>query len=320
MPADSSGFAYLPARRGHRLGGIACIVLAVACFGALDTASKLAAASVPVVMAIWVRCLVQTGATVAVLWPSMRSRLFHTRQPGLQLLRGGLLISTNGIAYISLAHMPVGEFTAVVMLTPLLLTVVAAWSLREPVSALRWLCVGGGFVGTLVVLRPGSELMEWATLLPLLLVLFNTGFQLLTRKLAQRDEPGTIHFYSGLTGLVLCSAALPLAWRTLPADLWLLLLLLGVLGTAGHFLLIMAYSRASVARLTPYLYLHIGFGTLGGWLVFSHVPDAWGFVGIGLIAVSGVFGTWLTGREMLHPSAQGEAQSSIQAIAGADER
>lgn len=303
----------------HRLGGIACIVLALACFGALDTSSKVATATVPVVMAIWVRCLVQTTATWAILWPSMRGQLFATRKPGLQVLRGTLLISTNSIAYISLAHMPVGEFTAIVMLTPLLLTVIAAWSLHEPVSALRWLCVVGGFAGTLVVIRPGADLFDWASLLPVLLVACNAAFQLLTRSMAKRDEPATIHFYSGLTGLVITSALLPLFWRALPPATWLLLGLLGVLGTAGHFLLIMAYQRAPVARLTPYLYLQIFFATLGGWIVFAHVPDGWSMAGIALIVVSGVFGTWLTGREVLHPSSQREAESSVQAIAGADE-
>jgi drug/metabolite transporter (DMT)-like permease len=310
----------LPPTGSHRLGGIACIVLALACFGALDTSSKVATATVPVVMAIWARCLIQTAATWAVLWPSMRSRLFHTRRPGAQVLRGLLLISTNSIAYVSLAHMPVGEFTAIIMLTPLLLTVLAAWSLHEPVSPLRWLCVGAGFVGTLVVIRPGADIFDWASLLPLLLVACSAAYQLLTRSMARRDEPGTIHFYSGLTGLVVTSALLPFFWRALPAGAWWLLALLGVLGTLGHFLLIMAYQRAPVARLTPYLYLQIFFAALGGWIVFAHVPDAWSLAGIGLIVVSGVFGTWLTGREVLHPSSAGEAQSSIEAIAGADER
>jgi drug/metabolite transporter (DMT)-like permease len=175
----------------------------------------------------------------------------------LQVLRGLLLISTNSIAYVSLAHMPVGEFTAIIMLTPLVLTVLAAWQLHEPVSVQRWACVGAGFAGTLVVIRPGAELFDWASLLPLLLVACNAAFQLLTRTMARRDEPGTIHFYSGLTGLVLTSALLPLFWRALPGSTWLLLALLGALGTLGHFLLIMAYQRAPVARLTPYLYLQI---------------------------------------------------------------
>ncbi len=303
----------------YRLGGIACIVLAVACFGALDTSAKLATATVPMVVALWVRCLVQTAATAAMFGPGLGRRLLHTQHGGRQLVRGLMLIATNGLAYLSLATMPVAEFTAIVMLLPLVLTVLAAWRLHEPVSALRWLCVGAGFAGTLLVIRPGAELFNWVSLLPLALVAIGAGFQLLTRAMTQHDSPGTIHLYSGLTGLVLTSAALPFFWRTLPAGTWALLVLMGLFGAIGHLLLIMAYQRASVARLTPYLYLQILFSAIGGWLVFSHWPDTVSTIGIGLVAVAGVFGTWLTGREMLHPSAQQDAESSVQAIAAADE-
>ncbi len=304
----------------HRLGGVACIVLAVACFGALDTSAKFAAATVPLVMALWVRCLVQTAATAALFGPGQGLQLLRTAHPGRQLLRGVLLIGTNGLAYLSLAAMPVAEFTAVIMLLPLVLTVLAAWQLHEPVSPLRWLCVGAGFAGTLLVIRPGAELFEWATLLPLLLVALGAGFQLLTRVMTRHDAPGTIHLYSGLTGLVLTSAALPLFWRELPPAMWGVLVLMGLFGATGHLLLIMAYQRAPVARLTPYLYLQILFGAFGGWLVFSHWPDALSTAGIALIAVAGVFGTWLTGREILHPGAHTEAESTVQAIAAADEQ
>jgi len=308
-----------PHAHPYRLGGVACIVLAVACFGALDTTAKLATATVPLVVALWVRCLVQATATAAVFGPGLGRHLLRTAHPWRQLLRGLMLVTTNGLAYLSLAVMPVAEFTAVIMVLPLVLTVVAAWQLHEPVSGLRWLCVGAGFVGTLLVIRPGRELFEWATLLPLLLVAIGAGFQLLTRVMTRHDSPGTIHFYSGLTGLVLTSAALPLFWRGLPLATWGLLVLMGLLGAIGHLLLIMAYQRAAVARLTPYLYLQIVFGALGGWLVFGHWPDGASAVGIVVVAVAGVFGTWLTGRELQQAASRREAQSSLQAIAAADE-
>jgi drug/metabolite transporter (DMT)-like permease len=301
-------------------GGIVFIVGAVMCFGALDTASKVAAAAVPVLMAVWVRYLIQTVVTGAVLWPRQRSALLRTGRPWLQLLRSLLLITSNALAFLSLAVMHVGEFTAVVMLTPLLLTVVAAWALHESVSWRRWACVVGGFAGTLLVMRPGGDLFHPAMLLPLLLVVSNTGFQVVTSTLAKVDAPGTIHFYSGLGGFVLTTLALPFVWADQPATLWGVMLLMGVLGTLGHFLLIMAYSRTPVAVLTPYLYLQILFAALGGWLVFAHIPDIWAVAGMVLIFACGVFGTWLTGREMLHGSRRDSVQSSIAAIAGSDER
>ena len=304
----------------HRVGGIGFMVLALACFGVLDTITQGISALVPVVMVLWVRYALQTVLTVGMLGRRLGWRLVRTGRPGLQVLRGSLLMTCSALAIVSLRVMPVGEFTAIVMLTPLLLTVVAAVALHERISWLRWACVLGGLAGTLLVIRPGAELFRWATLLPLLLVVCNTGFQVITSRLAQTEDPGTMHFWTGCVGLLATSAALPLAWTALPPSIWAALLLIGSFGALGHFLLIMAYSRAPVAVLTPYLYLQIAFAAAGGWLAFGHVPDSWSLSGIALIAGCGVFGTWLTGREVLARQNRREAQSTLEAIAGADAR
>lgn len=301
-------------------GGIAFMVLALMCFGVLDTITQAISALVPVVMVLWVRYALQTVMTVAMLGPRLGWRLVRTRRPALQVLRGLLLMTCSALAIVSLRVMPVGEFTAVVMLTPLLLTVVAAVALHERISRLRWACVLGGLAGTLLVIRPGTGLFQWATLLPLVLVACNTGFQVVTSRLAQTEAPGTLHFWTGCVGLVASSAALPLAWTSLPPGVWAAMLLIGSFGAVGHFLLIMAYRRAPVAVLTPYLYLQIAFAAAGGWLAFGHVPDGPSFAGIALIACCGVFGTWLTGREALARQDRRDAPSTLEAIAGADAR
>jgi len=191
----------------------------------------------------------------------------------------------------------VGEFTAILMLTPLVITVIAALALGERVSPLRWLLVAGGFAGALIVIRPGAENFSWAMLLPLTVVGTSTGFQLLTSKLAQVDDAGTMHFYTGCVGTLVAALLLPFAWH-LPETmtLWLLLLLLGLFGSLGHFLLILGYGRASPATLTPFLYAQIAFATLAGWLVFAHAPDAQAIAGILLIAACGIAATRLTAR------------------------
>lgn len=298
--------------------GIGFVVLAVAGFGALDTTTKLVSTVAPVVMALWVRYLVQAVATALLLWPSQGVRLLHTGMPLAQLLRGLLLVACSVIGYFSLQVMHVGEFTAIVMITPLLLTLVAALALKEQVSRLRWLSVAGGFVGTLIVIRPGHALFQWAMLLPLLLVAANTAFQVLTRRMSLTEDAGTMHFYTGLVGLVLLSAGLPMAWQPLPGWAWLGMLLMGVFSSSGHFLLILAYMRAPVAVLTPFLYLQIGFAALGGWLVFNHLPDALSLAGILLVGACGVVGTWLTGREALAQRREALARAPVQAIAAAD--
>ena len=284
--------------QGGALAGIALAVGACACFSALDTTTKFISTSVPVLMALWFRYALQAVATAAVVLPLRGTRVLRTQHLPFQLLRGVLLLVCSVMAFASLRFMPVGEFTAIVMITPLAVTLLAAWLLKEHVSAPRWALVAGGFVGTLIMIRPGGEAFTWASLLPLLLVGTNTWFQVITSRLARTEDPLTTHLYTGWTGTLLATLALPFVWTQLPdARLWALLGFMGLLATVGHFILILAYQRAPASRLTPLMYSQIAFGMLAGWLVFDHLPDRWSVFGMVLIAVCGAGGAWLTVRE-----------------------
>jgi drug/metabolite transporter (DMT)-like permease len=277
--------------------GIALAVGAMACFGALDTLSKFIGSAVPVMMAMASRFLFQVVVTGGVLLPRRGRALFATRHPWLHAVRGLLLILSSSLAYLSLRFLPVGEFTAVVMLTPLVITIFSATALGERVSLLRWLLVAGGFAGALLVIRPGADNFTWPMLLPLTVVIASAGFQILTSKLARDEDPGTMHFYTGCVALVVAAVMLPFAWQT-PGTitLWLLLLGVGILGTMGHYLLILSYGRSSPATLSPYLYTQIAFASVAGWLVFAHAPDFYAVAGILVIAACGIVGTQLRAK------------------------
>lgn len=280
------------------LAGIALVVAAGACFSALDTMTKFVSASVPLLMALWFRYAFQAVATTAIVLPVRGLAALRTLHPKFQCLRGVLLLTSSLLAFASLKYMPVGEFTAIVMIVPLALTLLAATALKERVSPLRWLLVAGGFAGTVVIIRPGGEAFTWASLLPLGLVASNAWFQMLTSKLARTEDPVTMHLYTGWVGTLIVSLAVPFAWAELPSPwLWAGLCFMGFMATVGHFMLILAFQRAPASTLSPYLYSQIAFAMLGGWLVFSHVPDRWSMAGMGLIAVCGVVGAWLTVRE-----------------------
>ncbi|KIQ28850.1 membrane protein [Variovorax paradoxus] len=284
------------------LAGIGMVIVAVACFATLDTATKASTAGVPILMGVWFRYAFQAVATTAVLLPLRGTALLRTQHPRYQLLRGALLLVSSTLAFLSLRYMPLAEFTSIVLIAPLVITLLAATTLKEYVSPLRWALVAGGFIGTLVILRPGGDAFSWAILLPIGLVLTNAWFQVLTSKLAQTENPLTMHFYTGWVGALIASLALPFVWTALPSwEWWALLCLMGFMGTVGHFILILAYQRAPASTLTPYLYAQIAFAMLGGWLVFSHVPDRYSLIGISMIAVCGAAGAWLTVRERRVP-------------------
>ncbi|MCA3239305.1 MAG: DMT family transporter [Curvibacter sp.] len=267
---------------------------ALACFAALDTSAKVVALTLPVLLGLWFRYIFQAVITTAVVLPQRGRSLFHTRRLGAQLLRGVLLTVSSLFTFLSVKYMPLGEFTAIAMVTPLVVTLLAATWLGERVSRLRWLLVSGGFVGTLIIIRPGGELFGWFTLLPLSMVATYSAFQILTSKLVKTEDPVTMHVYTGWAGTVLSSLALPFVWVTpRTATEWTALLLMGLMGTIGHFLLILAYRRTPAATLTPLLYTQIAFAMLAGWIVFSHVPDGWSLLGMTLIAFCGAASAWL---------------------------
>lgn len=292
-----------PARAAPRaLAGILFLVVAVACFAVLDTTVKYIGATVSVVVSVWFRYAFQALATSAFVLPRHGKRLLHTAHPRFQFLRGLLLTAISALAFISLQHMPVGAFTAIVMTAPLVVTLLAAVFLKERVGALRWLLVVGGFLGTLMIVRPGGAVLGWASLFPLGLVVLYAWFQILTSQMARTENPLTMHFYTGWVGALLSSLALPLAWTVVPdAPTLALLCLIGLTGTVGHFLLILAFARAPASTLTPFLYSQIGFAMLGGWLVFGHVPGHWELGGIALIVLCGATASWITAREKRLP-------------------
>ncbi|WP_226494102.1 DMT family transporter [Hydrogenophaga taeniospiralis] len=288
--------------------GIVFLVSATACFAVLDTAVKYVGAFVSVLIAVWFRYTFQAVAVTAVMLPMRGRSLLRTAHPRFQLLRGALLLLVSVLSFISVQYMPVGEFTAIVMITPLVVTLLAALLLKERVSALRWVLVTGGFVGALLVVQPGGDVIGWASLLPLLMVFTYAWFQILTSQMARTEDPMTMHFYTGWVGALLASVALPLAWQALPdARTFALLCLVGLMGTVGHFLLILAFARTRASTLTPYLYAQIGFAMFCGWLVFDHIPGRLELAGIAMIVLCGASASWLTARDQRLPVDQPEA-------------
>jgi drug/metabolite transporter (DMT)-like permease len=280
------------------LAGIGFVILSVACFAILDTTTKHISASVPILLALWFRYLIQAVFSTVFFLPKRGMSLFKTEHPKFQMVRGALLFGSSLCAFIGLKYLPVGEFTAIASITPLVVTLMGALSLGEKVRKLRWALVLGAFAGTMVIVRPGSQHFDWVLIFPLVLILTNSGFQLLTSRMARTEDPVTMNVLTGWVGTALGAFLLPFVWE-LPTEwfVWAQLLLMGSFATVGHYLLILAFSKAPATVLTPYFYTQIVFAMLGGWLIFDHMPDHWTLVGIGVVTLCGALGAWLTVRE-----------------------
>lgn len=299
--------------RGSRPAlGIALIVCTAGCFAAMDTTVRYLGRELPVLLLLTARYAFQAAAMA--LWLAAdRRRGFRSAHPRFQALRGTLLLITSATSFVGLQYLPVPEFTSINMLTPVLVTLLAAVVLREHVSLQSWALVALAFVGALVVIRPGSGLFGWAVLFPLAGAVFYAAFQVLTSRMAALESPFTTHFWTGFTGAAVMLpvlAASPVdAAGTLAAMTprqWALMLAIGALGTGGHLMLILAMGVAPTATLMPFIYTQIGAAALFGWAVFGHLPDGWAWVGMGVIAVAGAASAWLNMRRRPPPPVEAD--------------
>ncbi len=287
--------------------GIGLILAMGVCFASLDTTAKYLGQTLPVVLLLWGRYAVQ--AVVMAVWLGLRwarggGSLFVAAHPRFQAVRGSLLLLTSALLFAGIQHMPVAEFTAVGMLTPVITTVLAALFLRERLGLWRGLLVLGGFAGAVIVVRPGSGLFGWVALVPLVMAVVYALFQLLTRRLSGLEHPLTTHFYTGLIGTLIMSVVMWVApvdllpaLQAAPAQSLALLVMGGLFGTAGHLFLILAIGLAPMAVLMPFTFLQIGMASFTGWLAFGHVPDAWAFAGMAVVAACGAASVWLNFRD-----------------------
>ena len=274
--------------------GVLFLFGSLACFALMDGISKHVALEVSIGMIIWARYLTQALLVSAFTLPQYGKAIFHTSNLKLQLFRGSLLVITTSLAVASLTFMPVGEFTAVVMTTPLFVTLLASRFLNEEVPLIKVLLAVGGFVGTLMIVRPGSALFTWHLVFPVALVLVNIVFHLVTGKISKLENSLTTLFYTVWTGAFLTSLPLIWFWSSIEyGHLWLELISIGVLGGVGHFLFIRAFEETPAAHLMPYMYAQIAFGIFWGWIIFNHVPDKISLLGIGLIAIFGAVSSLL---------------------------
>ncbi len=284
--------------RSRQGGGILLIMVATLSFALLDTATKHATTLAPVLMLLWFRYAFQAVVTLALRFPVQEKSLFTTPNPRFQALRGVLLLCTSFCSFFGLKFLPVAEFTAMVMLTPMVATVMAALVLKNHVAHLRWVLMALGLGGVLLVVRPGGQVFGWALLFPVALVGTYAWFQVLTSRLSGDENPYTTHFYTGLAGTLVMSPIVVFSWDTQALlTHWPWFITLGFFGTFGHLMLIRAFNRASAVVLSPYLYTQIAFATLLGWIAFNHMPDTLAWAGIAVIAASGVGNALISVKE-----------------------
>ena len=275
-----------------RLAGVALHLSALALFVVMDTLVKRLTAHYAVPQLMWARFLFSLLGAALVIRITSGSLPWRSRAPGLQAARSALLAVSNLLFSSALAHIPLVDATAVGFASPVLTVALAAVWLGEPVGWRRWAGVGIGLLGVTIALRPpaltGEAPPHWAMALPLGTAALFAVYQILTRKAAALDDPRTTILHTGFAATLGTSLVQPLFWTPPSAGDWLLLASLGVLGGAGHGLLVLAFARAPASLLAPLTYTQLVWATVAGALVFGDWPDATSLAGAAVIALGGV--------------------------------
>jgi len=260
----------------------------MALFTVLDTVAKYMSQSFPVLQIVWARYFFHILILGVILAPRL-PRMLRTANLGLQIVRSIFLLGATGFFFSAVSQMPLASASAIMFVSPMLVTALSVPLLGEKVGPHRWASVLVGFTGALVIIRPGSDTMDPAALLALGAACSYSFYQITTRRLAGVDAPLTTLAYSASVGALVSSLGVPLVWVTpAPAD-WVGLAMLGVIGGIGHFTLIKSFENAPVATLTPFGYTSLIWATLLGFLVFGDLPDRWTVVGALIIAASGLY-------------------------------
>jgi drug/metabolite transporter (DMT)-like permease len=271
------------------LGGAALMLAAGALFATMDGTAKLLTSDYPVLEVAWARYAFHLLLMAPLLRRQGAARLVASRRPVLQMVRSALLLACTVLFFLAIRRMPLADATALGFTAPLFVTLLSPTLLSEQVGPRRWAAVILGFLGVVAVVRPGSAVLDWPALLPVLVALFFALYQITTRILGAHDGAFTTLFYTTLAGIAVLSLAQPFIWVAPDLRGWLLMALLGGVGGVAHFAMIRAYALAEASLLAPLGYLQLVWATAIGFALFGDLPDSWTIGGGALIAGGGLY-------------------------------
>lgn len=285
------------------LPAVLLIVGSVAFFSATEMLVKLLTQRYPVPLLMWGRFAVQAVIMIVLFAPALGTGLVRTPHPGKQLLRSAALVVSSVFFYNALKELPLADATAIIYSTPVMVIVLSVTVLKERMTRPRLAFVAAGFVGVLLVVRPGASILQGAAFFALISAALYAVFQILTRTL-HGDDPRVTLAYPALAGALVTTPVLllldvPFAMTLLDAGL---LALVGVLGTTGHFMFIRAFRSAPASAVAPFTYSQLVWAVLFGWLAFGQFPDGFALAGIAVIAGSGLLLAWHERRQALAPA------------------
>jgi drug/metabolite transporter (DMT)-like permease len=274
----------------NRLVGIGLVSLTYLFFALLDGSAKWLVASVPVIVVVWLRFVTHVVLASIVLFPIQGVSLIRTRHLRWHMLRSLMFVAMTGINFWALQYLQLTVTSSIFFSVPLMIALASAPLLGEKLDAGRWIAILAGFVGVLVIMRPGSAEFHPAMLASVVNAMLYAAFMMMTRRLAAYDSPETIQYLPAVGAAIGLAPFALAAWQSPSGWLeWTVACLLGVLGACGHYLLALAHRYAPASVIAPFLYQQVIYMALFGYLVFGDVPSPGLWLGAAIVIGSGLY-------------------------------
>ncbi len=255
----------------------------------MDGFAKYLSSTLPVLQITWSRYFFTIVITLPIMLFFFRKNLTWTEQPKLQLIRGLLLFCANILFFYSISIISLAKAITLAFIAPLIVTALSPFLLGEKVGYKRWAAVITGFIGSLIVIRPGFVELNLASIAALGTGVLYGFYLIITRKLHDSDNPLLTLLLTGIVGAVLGSLIMPTVWVSPTITEWYMMFAIGFFASLGHLFIILSLRYADASKLAPFGYFEIVTSIIIGYYFFNHFPDSWTFLGLFIIISSGIY-------------------------------
>ena len=273
------------------LKGIFLFITAIFLISIVDTICKFFTKDLHAIQIVW-GYLIGINVTLWIFFfirGEKLSKLVKSNRLVLQLIRPAFLICSISSLFLGLTYLPIAEATAIGFVAPLFITALSVPILREKVGIHRWSAVVIGFLGVIIIVRPGTEFWHIASIMPLLGAFFFALFQIMTRLLSATENTYTTLFYTGLGGLGWSSLMVPFVWSPMLRIHFFVFFSIGIMGAIAHLCMISAFDRAEASFLAPYNYTKLLWVAVLGYIIFGDIQSLEMWLGAFIIVSAGFY-------------------------------
>ena len=255
----------------------------------MDGFAKYLSSDLPVLQITWARYFFTVAFTLPIMFFFFRKNLVWTDKPKLQLIRGLILLTANVCFFYSISIISLAKALTLAFIAPLIVTAFSPIFLGEKVGFRRWSAVIIGFIGSMVVIRPGFVEINLASLAALGTGVMYGFYLIITRKLSSSDNPLLTLLLTGVVGAIIISFVMPFVWIKPTLNQWSMMAAIGIFACVGHLFIILSLKYADASKLAPFSYFEIVTNIIIGYYFFSDFPDKWTFLGLFVIILSGIY-------------------------------